>query len=119
MCHDQIKYLHSRSSTLCKDGTASVFDTTFNPNPEKGQYTPPIGHLAADAFQFILDGTDTTSHTLVTGLFELLDESRLHMMTRLKGELRNAIPHLCLTVAWASLENLPYLVKLSPSHFTL
>ena len=87
----------------------SVFDTTLNPNLEKEQYTPPIAHLAAGAFTFVVAGTDTSSRTLVVALFSLLAE-RPDILERLKSELRSAIPNLGMTVKWAVLEKLPYLV---------
>ena len=108
MCNDQIRHLLSQSSE--RNHTTSVFDTTFTPNIEKGQFTPPVEDLAADAFTFVLAGTDTTSHTLCTGLFELLDDSQPHMIARLKQEIREAIPDTQVIVDWASLEPLPYLV---------
>lgn len=107
MCHDQVISL--RSSSLEKDHLASVFDTTFHPNVEKGQYTPPIEDLAADAYSFVLAGTDTSSHATTTGIFELLDGSP-HMMKRLQKELVDAIPNRDQMVEWATLEKLPYLV---------
>ncbi|KAL8651919.1 MAG: hypothetical protein Q9210_002988 [Variospora velana] len=108
MCYDRINHLGSHFSE--KDRTASVFDTAFEPNIKKGQPSPRSEELAADAFVFVLAGTDTTSHTLCTGLFELLDNSKPHMMKRLKQELHEAIPNVHQMVKWSSLEQLPYLV---------
>ena len=109
MCHDQIVYLHSRSPS--ESYPLSVFDATLHPNVEKGQFTPSIQHLAADAFTFILAGTDTTSHTLIVAIFELLAGEQ-HMMKRLKQELWDGIPDAHVTVEWTVLEKLPYLVSL-------
>ena len=103
MCHEQVKMLQSH------DHIESVFDTTLHPNVDKGQFTPPIEHIASDAFTFVLAGTDTSSNTLVTGMFELLDGSP-HMMARLKRELLEAIPDVNAMMDWATLEKLPYLV---------
>lgn len=108
MCYDRINHLSSHFSE--KDHTASVFDAAFEPNIKKGQSAPRSEELAADAFVFVLAGTDTTSHTLCTGLFELLDNSKPHMMERLKQELHEAIPNVRQTVKLSSLEQLPYLV---------
>ncbi|KAL8964536.1 MAG: hypothetical protein Q9197_006890 [Variospora fuerteventurae] len=94
-----------------KDHTASVFDTAFEPNIKKGQSAPRSEELAADAFVFVLAGTDTTSHTLCTGLFELLDNSKPHMMEHLKQELHEAIPNVRQTMKLSSLEQLPYLFQ--------
>lgn len=102
MCHDQVNVLRSQ------DHIKSVFDTTLHPNVEKGQFTPPIRNITGDAFTFVLAGTDTSSNTLVTGVFELLDGSP-HMMGRLKRELFEAIPDERAMVDWAALEKLPYL----------
>ncbi|KAI4145298.1 MAG: hypothetical protein LQ341_002430 [Variospora aurantia] len=107
MCYDRINHLGSHFSE--KDHTASVFDTAFEPNIKKGQSAPRTEELAADAFVFVLAGTDTTSHALCTGLFELLDNSKPHMMERLKQELHEAIPNVRQTVKLSSLEQLPYL----------
>lgn len=107
MCHDQLVHLQSPAREKGHDPT--VFDTTLNPNLEKGQFTPPMEHLAADAFVFIVAGTDTSSHTIVTGLFALL-YGQPHMMRRLKAELQDAIPDVHTMKDWALLERLPYLV---------
>ena len=107
MCHNQITYLDSCPPG--KERPASVFDKTLDPNLEKGQYTPPISYLAADAFTFVVAGTDTSSRTLVVAVFNLLAGSP-ELLERLKNELRNAIPNLDMTVKWAVLEKLPCLV---------
>ncbi|KAL8766783.1 MAG: hypothetical protein Q9209_006522 [Squamulea sp. 1 TL-2023] len=107
MCHTRIDYLSSRS--LGKDRPPSVFDTTLNPNLDKGQYTPPVQNLVADAFIFFMAGTGTAAYTLEVALFNLLD-GPAHMLERLMQELREAIPDEDTIVGWAKLEELPYLV---------
>ena len=59
-------------------------------------------------------GTDTTSHTLVTAIWHLLDGSP-HMVQRLKDELKEAIPDKEKIPDWATLEKLPYLVRMIPT----
>ena len=107
MCHNQISYLKSHPSLGSQP--SSVFDAALNPNIEKGQFAPQIPHLAADAFTFILAGTDTTSHTLMTAIFELLD-GEPHMLKALMQELREAMPTIQTSLDWTALEKLPYLV---------
>ncbi|KAL8950969.1 MAG: hypothetical protein Q9222_003030 [Ikaeria aurantiellina] len=108
MCYNQVKDLQSQSTKSEKEYTASVFDNTFNPNIEKGQVTPCLDNLAADAYVFVLAGTSTASLTLITGVFELLDHP--DMMKRVKEELWRAIPDAQTMPNWTSLETLPYLV---------
>lgn len=107
-CKDQIHLL--KSAPPGKARPASVFDTTLAPNPEKGQITPSVHDLTADAFTFTMAGTDTSATTLVVGLFNLLHGSP-HMLERLKEEVRGAIPDNKTMVHWANLEKLPYLVS--------
>lgn len=96
-----------------KESMASVFDTTFKPSPDKGQFTPSSEELAADAFTFVLAGTQTVSFTIQLGIFELLEHP--DMMTRLKQELGEAIPDVRTMLNWTSLEKLPYLVMDHPN----
>ncbi|KAL8823876.1 MAG: hypothetical protein Q9191_005480, partial [Dirinaria sp. TL-2023a] len=103
MCRDQVNVLQSQ------EDLNSVFDTTLHPNVEKGQFTPPLNEMAADAFSFINAGTDTSSNALSIGIFELLDGPP-HMIQRLKRELLESIPDENTMVEWAVLEKLPYLV---------
>ena len=107
MCYDRIIFLGSH--TLNIDRPPSVFDTTLSPNLEKGQYTPPINCLAADAFTFFMAGTDTSANTITTAIYNLLDGPP-QMLEQLKSELRKAIPERDSIVQWAKLEELPYLV---------
>ena len=107
MCLDRVSYLSSHPPG--DERPTTVFDATLSPNLEKGQYTPPIKSLAADAFTFVMAGTETSSNVLITTIFKVLD-GEPRMLERLKGELREAIPDTNTIVAWAVLENLPYLV---------
>ncbi|KAL8807853.1 MAG: hypothetical protein Q9200_004517 [Gallowayella weberi] len=109
VCNTRVRSLYDQSRSPEENQTPSVFDTAFNPNLEKGQSTPPLSALGADAFVFLLAGTDTTSKTLITGIFALLDASEPHMLVRLKQELREAIPNRRTMASWATLEQLPYL----------
>ena len=107
MSQDRIRYL--QSGIPGKDRPTSVFDTTLHPNIEKGQFTPPIKDLAADAFSFLIAGTDTTATVLTTAVFNLL-HGPTHMLERLRGELREVISDRDTTVDWYTLEKLNYLV---------
>ncbi|KAI4245245.1 MAG: hypothetical protein L6R40_002602 [Gallowayella cf. fulva] len=109
VCDARVKTLYAQSRSLDVERTESVFETAFNPNLEKGQSLPPLEALGADAFVFLLAGTDTTSKTFVTGIFALLDATEPHMLARLKQELHTAIPDRRKMAAWATLEQLPYL----------
>ncbi|KAL8683134.1 MAG: hypothetical protein Q9186_000847 [Xanthomendoza sp. 1 TL-2023] len=109
VCNTRVQSLYAQSQSIEENQTPSVFDTAFNPNLEKGQSTPPLSALGADAFVFLLAGTDTTSKTIITGIFALLDASEPHMLVRLKQELREAIPNPRAMASWATLEQLPYL----------
>ena len=106
-CYSRIEYLSSHPQGT--DRPPTVFDTILNPNLEKGQYTPPLGHLAADAYSFLNAGTGTASDPCIVALFNLLDGPP-HMLKRLKAELCNAIPDVRSVVSWENLEKLPYLV---------
>ena len=101
-------YLSSHSPG--RDRPPTVFDTTLEPNLEKGQFTPPVKNLAADAFAFMAAGTDTSTNTVVTALFNLVHGSP-HRLARLKSELVEGIPDINSIVGWESLEKLPYLVR--------
>ena len=79
----------------------------LNPNLEKGQYTPTLQELTADALLLLLAGTDSTAHTLVTATYGMLTNP--DMLRNLKTELKQAIPDRDSVVEWAALEKLPYL----------
>lgn len=91
--------------------TPSIFQTAFNPNPQKGHPTLDNHNLAADALTIFTAGTDTTANALVCGTWRLLEAP--DKLTRLQAELRAAIPHSTALSAfprdWAALETLPYL----------
>jgi len=62
-------------------------------------------------------GTDTTANTLVVGTWNILSEPRI--LQRLKDELRQAMPDKNDTPDWATLENLPYLVRTFVLHHSI
>ena len=116
MCQKQIDHVR-----FCPSGEArprTIFDTTLKPNLEKGQKIQPIGNLTADAFTFVMAGTDTSSHTLVVALYNLLD-SRPDVLQALKQELRTKIRDRKSSIEWASLEKLPYLVSMVQNHVAM
>ena len=83
----------------------------MNPDQSKGQFTPSDHELTADAVLMFGAGTDTTANTLVVGTWHILNEPRI--LQRLKDELRQVMPNKTDTPGWATLENLPYLVRAS------
>ncbi len=86
-----------------------MFDINLNPNLEKGQFTPTVDEMVADAFTLLIAGTDTTALTMTTIIWQLLNKPQV--MRRLKAELRTVMPGRGHTVDWAELEKLPYLVS--------
>ena len=86
----------------------TVFDINFHPNLEKGQFTPTLDEMSADAYLYFNAGTDTTAYTMVLITWALLNNP--HMMQKLKAELKVVMPGRDDTVDWAGLEKLPYLV---------
>ena len=86
-----------------------MFDINLNPNLEKGQFTPTVDEMAADAFALLTAGTDTSAYAMVTVIWHLLNNPQ--MVQRLKAELRRVMPGREDTVDWAELEKLPYLVS--------
>lgn len=86
-----------------------MFDINFHPNLEKGQFTPATDDMAADAFVYLLAGTETTAASMTVTTWALLNNQQ--MMQRLKAELRTAMPRRDDAVDWAVLERLPYLVS--------
>lgn len=91
--------------------TPSVFRTALNPNTDKSQPILTDAALAADALTIFTAGTDTTSHALVTCIYNLLRHP--HTLNRLQAELRIAIPHSTSLSTFpldlTQLETLPYL----------
>jgi cytochrome P450 len=79
----------------------------LNPDPTKGQYTPPNVGLTNDAVLMFVAGTDTTANTLVNATWALLNNSQIRKT--LQAELRSAIPDKNTMVDWVTLEGLPYL----------
>lgn len=102
---EQITHLQKRSSS--KGEIRTVFDINLNPNLEKGQFTPTVDEMAADAFALLNAGTGTLTSTAVVITWSLLNNP--HMMRRLKTELRVVMPGREDSVDSAALEKLPYL----------
>lgn len=110
-CAEQVQYLKKRRKTS-PGSFPTIFDVALNPDPSKGQFTPSDDALAADAVLMFGAGTDTTAHTLVVGTWHILNEPRI--LQTLNHELRQAMPNRDDTLDWATLENLPYLVRTHP-----
>jgi hypothetical protein len=110
--------------------TPTVFQTALHPDKEKGQWSPDLKSLTADALLFFaagkpwgclflglvtdsanLLGTDTTAHTLTVGTWYLLNN--IDMLKTLREELVEVIPDVnsAVSVDWVTLEKLPYLVS--------
>lgn len=88
----------------------TIFDSTLNPPKGSRHSVLSLEQLGADAYTFLVAGTDTTANTLVIAIYNLL-AGDAKMMARLKVELREALPHKTTIVTWAQLEDLPYLVR--------
>lgn len=58
-------------------------------------------------------GTDTAANTLVVVTWHILNEPRI--LQALNHELRQVMPDKNDTLDWATLENLPYLVRICAS----
>lgn len=104
---EQIVYLQNRSPS--EGEIRTVFDINLDPNLEKGQFTPTVDEMVADAFGLLMAGTDTTAFAVVVITWALLNNPQ--MMQRLKAELRAVMPGREDTLDWARLEKLPYLVS--------
>lgn len=89
------------------DRLPTVFDTMLNPNLEKGQFTPTLDELTADAVFLLIAGTDTTAHNLIVATYSILTNPSI--LANLKAELREAMPNRDSLLDWAALEKLPYL----------
>lgn len=87
-------------------GAPTVFDIALNPKMEKGHPRLTREELAADAFLFMVAGTDTTADALTAAVFNTLYNPEIH--ARLRDELRTLRPK-CDSSGWAELERLPYL----------
>ncbi|KAL9066115.1 MAG: hypothetical protein Q9161_007773 [Pseudevernia consocians] len=83
-----------------------VFDTMLNLNLEKGQFTPSLNELSADAVFLLIAGTDTTAHNLIVATYSPLTNPSI--LASLKAELREAMPDKDSLLDWAALDELPY-----------
>lgn len=91
---------------------SSVFKTALNPKVEKGHPVLSTEDLGADALLIFIAGSDTTSNTLVTGTWGLMNnKEQLH---KLQKELQDALPYdedvTQLDLRWTDLEKLETLV---------
>ena len=96
-----------------------MFDINLHPSLEKGQLTPTVNEMAADAFVLLSAGTSTVSLTMVVITWALLNNPQ--MTQRLKAELNTVIAGRDDTTDWAGLEQLLYLVSkgLEIYHFVI
>ena len=85
------------------------------PNLEKGQFTPSLEELSADAVFLLIAGTDTTAHNLIVATYSTLINPPI--LASLKAELRKAMPDKDSLLDWATLEKLPYLVRFLTDYF--
>ena len=86
-----------------------MFDIMLNPDVSKGQWTPDLETMTSDAFMLLIAGTDTTANALVVAVYNLLLAPRL--VQRLVSELRGTMSKPFSQSSWASLEQLPFLVR--------
>ncbi|CAF9941589.1 MAG: hypothetical protein ALECFALPRED_009236 [Alectoria fallacina] len=105
-CRNRILDLKKRSPSPLSN-VPTVFDIMLNPNTSKGQWTPELPTLTSDALMLLLAGTNTTAHTLVVAVYNLIHSP--HLVQRLVAELRGAMSEPCSQNDWANLEKLPYL----------
>ncbi len=87
----------------------------LNPNLEKGQFTPSLEELSADAVFLLIAGTDTTAHNLIVATYSTLINPPI--LASLRAELRKAMPDKDSLLDWAALEKLPYLVRFFTDFF--
>lgn len=85
----------------------------MNPKVEKGHPVLSTEDLGADALLVFMAGSDTTSNTLVTGTWGLLNNKE--QLLKLQKELQEALPYhedvTTLDLDWAGLEKLETLVS--------
>ena len=65
---------HLQKHHSSKEEIRTVFDNNLNPNLEKGQSTPTVDEMVADAFSIFVAGTDITAHTMATIIWRLLNK---------------------------------------------
>lgn len=108
VCSERIAALQEGEAGLEKGkGAPTVFDTALDPNTEKGHPRLTRKELAADAFLFMVAGTDTTADAVTAAVFNTLYDPEID--ARLRDELRRTLPHKNSIPRWAELERLPYL----------
>ena len=108
MSRGQIEHLQKRSPSE-EESIRTVFDINFHPNLEKGQFTPTVDEMGADALGYMMAGTDTVAGVMVVLTWALLKDPQ--RMQKLKAELATVMPGREDMVDAARLENLPYLVS--------
>ncbi|PWY89786.1 cytochrome P450 [Aspergillus heteromorphus CBS 117.55] len=87
--------------------TPTVFDTMLSPSKEKGQETPSVADLTAEAMVLLIAGEETTANTLMQGIFHVLHDQTI--LERLQKELREAFPDDDDVITQETLESMPYL----------
>lgn len=104
--------LHLMRFEKTPDSTTSptVFDAILYPDLSKGQHTPSLHDLAAEAMLMVGAGTDTTANALALGTWYLLNDPIA--MSKLKAELWEAMPGET-DAELTEVEALPYLVERS------
>ena len=127
-CESRIKSLQAEPPT---HGKPTIFDTALADGSDKWGRSRDLHALSADGIVFFaagmpsdllsahrpnaylacFSGTDTTSHTLVTGTWHLLRNP--DMLNILRQELKSKIPDVRagVTLNWMKLEQLSYLVR--------
>jgi len=109
-CQERVVALKSRpkiSVSAKNTDPPTIFDTMLDPDVAKGQYTPPVVGLTADAALMFIAGTDTTANALVQATWHVLSNPAVRQT--LDTELVTAMPHKDAMLDWATLESLPYL----------
>lgn len=77
-----------------------------------------LERLTNEGFSMVVGGTETTARSLSVGIYHLLSDDRIQV--KLRKELRSVMPTPEPCPTWNQLEQLPYLVCLTPlSHSRL
>lgn len=107
----QIDGLIANPDTLKDAPHPTIYSRLLDPTVRGADAAPPTRDSVQDEAQVMMfAGSDTVAHTLITGLFHILDNPAVH--EKLFAELAQAWPDLAAAPGYEELEKLPYLVLL-------
>lgn len=81
----------------------------LDPNAAEDYVVPSIKVAAEEASIFMAAASETTGNALEVATFHILQN--LHILQKLKNELRAACPDIDQELSYSVLEGLPYLVS--------